>query len=167
MPGNGGINLGLQAGLLSILQGAKGAFERATDAAEAVVTRRVRPIETDRHTGYSTILEPFDGSFRCRRHRTRGDGGTQTKLHAPFQQGEEVGPFQGIAACEDHEGIAEGPDFLKQSKSLCGGQFEGISVLDRTSTAVHASEIASLGEFPNDRKGASSKFLIVLIALMS
>ena len=84
----------------------------------------------------------------ARRHR-----GTQPQLHALFEQREKIRPFQGIAAGEYHQRIAERTHFFKQSESLFGGQLEGIPALDRAGAAMHAGEVASLGEFPYDKEG--------------
>jgi hypothetical protein len=51
-----GIDLGLQADFASVFQGEHRVGKRAIDLAEAVVTPRVRSIETDSNAGDSTFL---------------------------------------------------------------------------------------------------------------
>jgi hypothetical protein len=64
----------------------------------------------------------------------------------------QVGPLQGIAAGEDHDGGAHVFDPVQKTASLGGVEFGGIPRVDGVRPAVAAGQGAGAGAFPDHQQ---------------
>ena len=145
-----GVDLHRNSQLLQVAHAVDGGVERAGNAAERIVSVRVRPVQRDRDPLDSGMLDLLRDVFGYQRS-VGGQRDAQTAAGGVFGQLENVVTVERFTAAEHEDGIAEVGNLGNDVERFVGRQIGRRHQLGRGSAAVDAAQVTALGNFPENQ----------------
>jgi hypothetical protein len=106
-------------------------------------------VHADREAGEPGFFEAEHDLARKQGGGARRERDADADFPRMGDQFEQIRPFDGVTASENEDGNFEVGDLIDELLAFLGREFHGVALRLRGGAAMHAGQIAGLGDFPD------------------
>ncbi len=159
VPGDRCIDLYRHTQILQVEETGNGGIKCTRNAAECIVSKRVRAVQTDGNTLYAAV-DDFLRDVLRNQSAIRGQCHAQALVRAIARQPENVGTEQGFATTEHQDGRRDRCNLVDDVQRYLGREVGGRTQFRSAGPAMDAAEITSFGQLPENQAWLVLAYLI-------